>query len=510
MSFDPNSTAQRCKLAPDLSVSRVLTGLWQIADMERDGPQLDLEATAMAMEPYREAGLTTFDMADHYGSAEEIAGIFREQVRERGHGFARGHGDVELLTKWVPKPGPITQGDVRQAVERSLKRLRSERIDLLQYHAWNYADPRWLDGLFYLQELREEGLIGHLGLTNVDTTHLRIVLASGIDVVSNQVCYSLLDRRARRAMTDLCLEHGVRLLAFGTLAGGLLTERWLDQPAPDIDTMKTWSEMKYRRFVDVVGGWEAYQAVLRTIRDVARAEEMSVANVACRYILDQPAVGGIIVGARLGRSAHIEDTLRLFQGPLTQASRRAIEQALEGLDPVPGDCGDEYRKSPFLTASGDLSHHLDSLPPAFEVERLSAVRSRVSSGTAWEALAGYCRAIRHGDRILVSGTTATHGDRGIGGRDVAAQFHFVIDKIEGAIESLGGCLEDVVRTRVLIQNLEDWEPVARAHGERFGHILPVNTLVEAALVGDHNLVEVEAEALIEERLVGERLVGEGR
>jgi aryl-alcohol dehydrogenase-like predicted oxidoreductase/enamine deaminase RidA (YjgF/YER057c/UK114 family) len=476
---------RRCELAPGFSISPVLTGLWQIADMERDD-RLDLEAAAAAMKPYAEAGLTTFDMADHYGSAEEIAGIFRRQ---------HGSGDVQLLTKWVPKPGPITRQDVRAGVERSLRRLQTPRLDLLQFHAWSYADPSWLDGLFYLQELREEGLVAHLGLTNVDTAHLRIALLSGIEIVSNQVCYSLLDQRAGRAMTDLCLEHGVHLLAYGTLAGGLLTERWLGKAEPAEDDLKTWSQMKYRRFIDVAGGWEAYQALLRTVDEVARAEGVSMANIACRYILEKPAVGGVIIGARLGESEHVEDSRRLLAGSLNASSRSALDEALGALAPIPGDCGDEYRRPPFLTASGDLSHHFGSIPPPMIARTGEDGRMRVSSGTPWEEMAGYCRAVRHGERILVSGTTANHGDRGIGGCDPAAQFHFVIDKIEGAIQSLGGRLEDVVRTRVFIHNLDDWEAVARAHGERFRDILPANTLVQAALVGEGNLVEVEAEAL---------------
>ncbi len=80
-----------------------------------------------------------------------------------------------------------------QRSQRSLERLQAGKIDLMQFHAWNYADPRWLDCLFWLQELKEEGLIGHLGLTNFDTAHLRIALTSGIQIITHQLCYSLLD-----------------------------------------------------------------------------------------------------------------------------------------------------------------------------------------------------------------------------------------------------------------------------------------------------------------------------
>jgi len=114
----------------------------------------------------------------------------------------------------------------------------------------------------------------------------------------------------------------------------------------------------------------------------------------------------------------------------------------------------------------------------------------------WESVAGYARAVRKGDRVLVSGTTAMHGDRLIGGADAASQTHFVIDKIEGALRSLGARLEDVVRTRVYVPDQEHADAVSRAHGQRFGHIRPANTLVVAGLVGGDQLVEIEAEAVV--------------
>jgi enamine deaminase RidA (YjgF/YER057c/UK114 family) len=223
---------------------------------------------------------------------------------------------------------------------------------------------------------------------------------------------------------------------------------------------------------------------------------VSIANVASRYILDQPGVAGVIIGARLGEREHIKDTLRLFALTLTDEDREEIHTALATLTSIPGDCGDEYRKPPFLTASGDLSHHFDSMSSPYETERRGAGRTVCLSGTRWERIAGFARAVRQDRRILVSGTTATLGERSVGGRDPAAQAHFVIDKIEGALQSLGASLNDVVRTRVYVRNLADWEAVARAHGARFGTIQPANTLVAATLVGDEYLVEIEAEAEI--------------
>ena len=480
------SNVPRIELAPGLETSRLITGLWQIADMERDREPLDPGPAAADMGRYVDAGLTTFDMADHYGSSEVIAGHF-DKLRP---------GQAQLLTKWVPKPGPISAADARQAVERALKRLQRDRIDLLQFHAWNYADPSYLDGLFHLLALKEEGLIQHLGLTNTDTAHLRLILNSGIPIASNQVCYSLVDRRARGEMTELCEAYDVKLLAFGTLAGGFLTERWVGVPEPGPGDLSTWSQMKYKRFIDAAGGWAPFQNLLAAIQQTAMRLGVSMANVATQAILDAPAVGGVIVGARLGQSAHIEDNLRLFDFELDDEARRAIDDAVADLSPIPGDCGDEYRKPPFLTASGDLSHHLETFPAPFETRQDATGRTAAFTGTVWEDIAGYARATRVEDRIWVSGTTATHGQRLIGGSDPASQAIFCLDKIEGALHSLGARLEDVVRTRIYVSSADIWEPVSRAHGARFSDIRPANTLVRADLIGDGYLVEIEAEAVV--------------
>ncbi len=476
-------------LAPDLKISSILTGLWQVADMERGGKSLDLDEAAKALLPYIEAGLTSFDMADHYGSSELIVGRLHKKYVPKEQ--------IQLLTKWVPTPGKSSKESVREAVQLSLKRMQLDKLDLLQYHAWNYADPTWLDQLFWLQELREEGLIQHLGLTNFDTAHLSMVLNSGIKVVSNQVCFSLLDQRAKQNMLALSAEFGTKILAFGTVAGGFLSEKWLNTPEPDSKQLTTWSEMKYKRFIDQTGSWQNFQELLKTLSEIAKNKSVGIANIASAYILSQTGVGGIIIGARLGKSAHINSNLQLFGINLLDSEVLKIETALAQLKPISGDCGDEYRKPPFLTASGDLSHHIESFPAPYNTKIGNDNRTQVLSGTIWEDIAGFSRAVKKGNRILISGTTATHGNHVIGGNDPISQTHFIIDKIEGALQSLGSNLNDVVRTRIFIRNMDDWEPIARAHGARFREIQPANTMVQANLIGEEYLVEMEAEAIIE-------------
>ena len=475
----------RFALAPDLSISRVLTGLWQVADMEKGGTPLDTETAAEALLAYAAEGFDTFDMADHYGSAELIAGAALRRAGTRPLCF----------TKWCPAPGPMTADVVRQGVAERLARLGVDCVDLLQFHWWSFEHPAWLDALHEMKRLREKGMIRALGVTNFDAAHLGLALADGIPLVSNQVSFSLIDRRAAGPLSHLCAARGVHLLAYGTLCGGFLTDRWLDKPRPD--DVADWSGMKYLRFIDAAGGWEVLQGILRAAGAVACKHGVSIANVATRWVLDHPAVAGAIVGVRLGERAHRADNLRLFAYEMDAEDRARLADACARATPIPGDCGDEYRRPPFLTASGDLSHHLDAIPSVNDVvpDPAHPDRARVFSGSEWEPIAGYCRAIRHGRRVQVSGTTATHGrDRPVAPGDAGAQTVYTLDKITAALRALGAGVQDVTRTRIYLADIADAEAVSRAHGRVFGETPPANTLLAVGgLVGEYR-VEIEAEA----------------
>ncbi|KGM35606.1 aldo/keto reductase [Inquilinus limosus MP06] len=482
---------ERADLGPGLSISRLVCGLWQVADLEKGGKTLDPERGADALDAYAQAGFDTFDMADHYGSAELIAGRLLARHRSAPR-------RPLAFTKWCPEPGRMTAAVVRRGVQERLDRLGVDRVDLLQFHWWSFEHPAWLDALHEMARLRDEGLIGAIGVTNFDAAHLAVALADGVPVLTNQVSFSLVDRRAAGALSELCRVKGVRLLAYGTLCGGFLSDRWLGRPEPE--AMPDWSRSKYKRFIDAAGGWAVFQGILQAAADVARKHGVSVSNVASRWVLEHEAVAAAIIGARLGESEHRADNLAAFAFALDAEDRGHLEDAFAAATPIPGDCGDEYRRPPYLTASGDLSHHLDALPPIFAAEPVPGRpdRLRVSSGSVWEPIAGYSRAVRVKDTIRVSGTTATHGgDRCVAPGDPGAQATYILDKIAASISALGGSIEDVVRTRIYLRDAAMWEPVSRAHGRVFGAVKPANTLVQAgALVGDYE-VEIEVEAVVD-------------
>lgn len=124
-------------------------------------------------------------------------------------------------------------------------------------------------------------------------------------------------------------------------------------------------------------------------------------------------------------------------------------------------------------------------------------RQQISSGTPWEALAGYSRAVRVGRSVYVAGTTAADAAGAVQhAGDPAAQTRYVLRKIEAALAEAGAALADVVRTRIYVRDIADWEAVARAHGELLGAVRPACTLVAAALIDPAMLVEIEAEAVI--------------
>ncbi len=472
----------------------LITGLWQVADLERGGQDLDRDAAADDIMDYARAGFSHFDMADHYGSAELIAGTARKKMIAAS---PTGESSLQLFTKWCPQPHQSTRAAVRSGIEERRERLGVETIDLLQLHWWSFEHPGYIDVMDHLMELRQEGVIRHLGLTNFDTDHLSVLLSCGHEIVSNQVCLSVLDPRALGDMSRLCMQSGVRLLAYGTLAGGFLSDRWLGAEEPA--AVSDWSKMKYQRFIRAVGGWQTYQQTLQVLADIAAERKVSISNIATRWVMQQPAVTGVIVGARLTDSQHREDNRRLLSLKLSDEELARIDEVQTRLIPIAGDCGTEYRRPPFLTASGDLSDHLDSLPPVFEKTAVAGRpdRWRISSGSEFEPICGYSRAVRDGHRVLVSGTTATHhSDRVIGADDLRAQTTYVMDKISASLSSLGASLDDVVRTRIYLSDADDWETVSRVHGRYLGQCMPANTLIEVSrLVGEYR-VEIEAEAVI--------------
>jgi len=324
-----------------MNICRILNGMWQVSGGHG---RIDPTAAVKDMFHYLDAGFTTWDLADHYGPAEDLMGEFRRQLLA-----VRGQAAVDSLqifTKWVPQPTQMTKNLVEKNINKSLRRMGVESIDLLQFHWWDYRDSNYLDALRYLSELQKEGKIKHLGLTNFDTERLKIIHEAGIKIVSNQVQFSIIDRRPEVRMIPFCQQHNIKLLTYGTLCGGLLSEKYLGKIEPRKEDLNTVSLKKYKNMVDNWGSWQLFQELLTVLKQIGNKHNVSIANVAVRYILDKPAVGGVIIGARLGLSEHLQDNARAYEFNLdTDDTEKidAISQKSQDLFRTIGDCGDEYR-----------------------------------------------------------------------------------------------------------------------------------------------------------------------
>jgi aryl-alcohol dehydrogenase-like predicted oxidoreductase len=335
------SAASRFQFTADLNICRILNGMWQVSGGHGT---IDPVRAIEAMFAYHDAGFTTWDLADHYGPAEDLIGTFRREFAEQ-RGSER-LSEIQAFTKWVPRPGRMTDRFVRDAIGISLSRMGVTCLDLLQFHWWDYFDHGYLDALQYLTDLQEEGKIRHVALTNFDTERLHIISNRGIRVISNQVQYSLIDRRPEMRMASFCREQGMTLLAYGTLLGGLLSERYLNRPEPRGSELSTVSLQKYKNMIDTWGEWPLFQELLTVLKQIADKHRVSIPNIAVDYILGRPAVAGVIVGTRLGISEHMADNSRVFGLKLDAADASAIEAVLaksRDLMRAIGDCGDEYR-----------------------------------------------------------------------------------------------------------------------------------------------------------------------
>jgi len=315
----------RIELAPGYTISRLIKGGWQLAGghgtVEHHRALADMHA-------YVQAGISTFDCADIYTGVESLIGAYISE-----HGADR----VQVHTKCVPdldRLHALTPDDLARTLHRSCERLGTPALDLVQLHWWDYTRGDVVAAARTLATFRDSGLIRHLGATNFGTHELRLLLDAGVPLVAHQLQYSLLDRRPAHAMAALAAERGVSLLCYGALAGGFFHTRWLGQPEPT-EPLENRSLTKYKLIIDECGGWARFQALLALLDDIARAHGVGIGAVAMRWVLDQPAVGAVIAGAR--NREHLADTLAVETLVLTAHDRARLEAQLADQPVPPGD-----------------------------------------------------------------------------------------------------------------------------------------------------------------------------
>jgi aryl-alcohol dehydrogenase-like predicted oxidoreductase len=317
----------RLELAPGISISRLIKGGWHLAG---DHGDVDPDQAIRDMAAFVDAGITTFDCADIYTGVEELIGRFRREYP--GHA-AR----LRVHTKFVPDLDELASVDrayVEGIVVRSLQRLGVERLDLVQFHWWDHSVARYVEVALELERLRKAGKIDRIGVTNFGMAELGELLDAGVPVLTHQLQYSLLDDRPEHGMVELCRARGISLLAYGTVAGGFLSDRWLGRPSP-AEPLTNRSLVKYRLIIDEFGGWPLFQELLTALRLVAERHGCDIATVATRVVLDRPGVAAAIVGAT--SAAHLAAHARVGSLELDRKDQALIEAVTRRREGPPGD-----------------------------------------------------------------------------------------------------------------------------------------------------------------------------
>ncbi len=325
-------TVERAALAPDFATSRIVRGGWQLAGGHG---AIDRERAVADMAAFLDAGVTNFDCADIYTGVEELYGVFRERLRqERGEAAA---ARFKVHTKLVPDwddLGRLTKPMVEAIVDRSLTRLKLERLDLVQFHWWNYEAPGMVECGLWLKELQAAGKIHLIGGTNFDSIRAAELIEAGVPLATMQSQYSLLDARPENGLTDLCARTGMQLLCYGALAGGFLSGRWLGQPEP-FEPFANRSLVKYKLVIDDFGGWALFQELLRALDRIGRKHGAAITAVATRWVLDRPHVAAAILGARY--ADQLDDNLAAFRLALDDEDRASIDAVLAKRQGPDGD-----------------------------------------------------------------------------------------------------------------------------------------------------------------------------
>ena len=318
-----NTMIDRVKVAPGYTISKIIKGGWHLAGGHG---HVESNTAIEDMRAFVEVGITTFDCADIYTGVEELIGQFLHKYKDALRSGALP--PVQIHTKYVPdyqSLDKLTKEDTTTIINRSLQRLGVERLDLVQFHWWNYDIPGYVETAMHLHDLQRAGKIRHLGLTNFDGRRAKEILEAGVPIVTHQVQYSILDRRPISDLGAIHNRYGVKYLCYGVLAGGFLTDRYLGVAAPR-PPLENRSLVKYRLIIEEFGSWEYFQWVLKGLHTIAGKYQVGIAEVAAKFMLQDATVAGIIIGVR--NQNHMKKLQKLSSFQLEEADLEQIQQLI--------------------------------------------------------------------------------------------------------------------------------------------------------------------------------------
>jgi len=271
---------------------RIIIGCWQLS---KGHSVLKMDDVHERLLKYYDLGYTQFDFGDIYTGVEELFGDFKIYLaKNRGVDAVK---KLRLYTKYVPDRNDLhdlTFKDAERIIDRSLKRLKSDCLDLVQFHCWDYDSNQSPQMAIYLDRLRKKGKIAKIGVTNFSATRLLDILDTGVEIYSTQNQYSLFDNRIEKNLIPLCKKYNLKMFSYGVLAGGILSNKYLGVNPEEINEINR-SITKYKLIISDVNTNGYFVKLMERLHIISKKYQTDIASIVTSYILKK-SIDKIILG----------------------------------------------------------------------------------------------------------------------------------------------------------------------------------------------------------------------
>lgn len=322
-----------CVLRNGDSHSRIILWWWQFSTDHSTSKDNPIEV----YQAYITMWINAIDCADIYSGVEESIWSLSEYVHMQKFRIHTKHvPDLEKIRNWN-----ITRDSTRSLIFRSLERTKKEFLDLVQFHQWIYENNSYKVSIESLIELQNEGYIWGIWVTNCSIKFLeKLKQECSFVPLTTQNQYNIIDRRPEKWLLDYCDRNIVAFYAYGTLMGGLISERylWVNEP---IEPLENRSIRKYLRIINDWGDWELFQRLLKELQRIANKYDVTLSDIAVAWTLWRLSRGAVIIGAR--NKNHVLSIHRLQSTILESDDFKAIDTIYSQWIPIEWDCFDLER-----------------------------------------------------------------------------------------------------------------------------------------------------------------------
>lgn len=297
-----------------------IVGCWQLDDRSwKATPEIDIER---AIDTYLAWGVKKFDTADIYGRSERILG---KSLKSRQ--------DCQIFTKAVFFDSIPSAQQIQNKIESSLRNLQRDRLDCVQIH-WHNPHLDFTSTLEEFTKYTDLGKIGYLGTTNFNTPMLKKAVKIA-PIKSNQVQYSPIDRRVESSMQDFCIQADIDILAYGSLAGGFLSDKFVNAKSIPLEAEHARS-FYYSSMIKKHGGWAAVREILLTLEQIAKKYRIGISQLALNWLSERAGVKAIITGLTENRQ-QIQSNMESLNVKIEPEDLQLISQRSEELFEQFGD-----------------------------------------------------------------------------------------------------------------------------------------------------------------------------